>query len=53
MRCMDCLLPIDPWEYPTQAGDVITHHDCDLDAVVAAREAWIEAEVDRIREERI
>jgi hypothetical protein len=53
MRCMDCQLPIDPWEHPTEAGDVAVHHDCDIDAVIAAREASIEAQVDRMREERI
>lgn len=53
MRCMDCALPIDVGALYLRDGDVIVHDDCDLEAVVAAREAWIEAEVDRIREERI
>jgi hypothetical protein len=53
MRCADCQLPIEPWEYPLADGDIPIHADCDLEAVIAAREAAIEAEVDRMREERI
>jgi hypothetical protein len=49
---MDCGLRIDAHERPLIDGDVIVHDDCDLQAVIAAREAWIEAEVDRFREER-
>jgi hypothetical protein len=53
MRCADCQLPIDPWEHPTEDGDVVVHHDCDIDAVIAAREWSIEQTLDLMREDRI
>jgi hypothetical protein len=53
MRCADCQLPIEPWEYPLSHGDIPIHADCDLEAVIAAREWSIEQTLDLMREDRI
>ncbi len=50
MKCMDCRQPIDKWVTPLRDGDVVVHADCDLDAVIAARDAAIENEIDLWRE---